>query len=81
MIDCNDNMYWAVDSLIEKNNITTCSSNITFRKFNAKAYEFEKVYNDKQSLTKYLRLTLVFMPNSALWVKFNFGFSRVFCYY
>ena len=33
-----------------------------------------------QSFTKYLRLTLVFMLNSALREKFNVCFSRVFCY-
>ena len=34
-----------------------------------------------QPFTKYLRLTLVFMQNSALQEKFNFCFSRVFCWY
>ena len=33
----------------------------------------------KQSFTKYLRLTLVFMWNRALREKFDFCFSRVFC--
>ena len=32
-----------------------------------------------QSLTKYLGLTLVFLWIIALWEKFNFCFSRVFC--
>ena len=32
-----------------------------------------------QSFKKYLRLTLVFMQNSALRGKFKFGFSRVIC--
>ena len=32
-----------------------------------------------QQLTKYLRLTLVFMWNSAQREKFSFCFSRVFC--
>ena len=32
-----------------------------------------------QAFTKYLRLTLVFMKNSALRKKFSFCFSRVFC--
>ena len=32
-----------------------------------------------QSFTNYVRLTLVFMWNSALHRKFNFYFSRVFC--
>ena len=32
----------------------------------------------RQSFTKYLRLTLVSMSNSALREKFNFCFSRVF---
>ena len=32
-----------------------------------------------QWFTKYLRLTLIFMWNSALREKFNFYFSRVFC--
>ena len=30
------------------------------------------------SFTKYLRLTLVFRGNSALWGKFNFFFSSIF---
>ena len=34
---------------------------------------------DLQSFIKYLRLTLVFMPNSALREKINFCFSRAFC--
>ena len=34
--------------------------------------------SDLQSFTKYLRLTLVYMKNSALLEKFNFHFSRVF---
>ena len=34
-----------------------------------------------QSFTKYLRLTLVFVRNNALREKFNFCFTRVFCYY
>ena len=33
----------------------------------------------RQSFTKYLRLTLVFMQNSGLREKFNSYFSRVFC--
>ena len=33
----------------------------------------------KQSITKYLRETLVFMRKSALRQKFNFRFSRAFC--
>ena len=32
----------------------------------------------RQALTKYLRKSLVFMWNSALWEKFNFYFQRVF---
>ena len=32
-----------------------------------------------QAFTKYLRLTLVFMKNSALRKKFSFCFSRAFC--
>ena len=39
---------------------------------------FITVCNESQSSTKYLRLTLVFMWNSALQEKFNFCFSRVF---
>ena len=33
----------------------------------------------RQSWTKYIRQTLVFMWNSALWENFNFYFSAVFC--
>ena len=39
-------------------------------------YLFEQ---DLQSFTKYLRLTLVFMWNSALREEYNFYFSRAFC--
>ena len=35
----------------------------------------------RQLLTKYLRLTLVFVRNSALPEKFSFCFLRNFCYY
>ena len=38
-----------------------------------------EISNKLQSCTKYLRLTLVFMCNSALREKFNSCFSRVFC--
>ena len=36
-------------------------------------------YVQLQAFTKYLRLTLVFMRNSAILEKSNFCFSRVFC--
>ena len=42
------------------------------------AYLLDK-YAVLQSFPKYLRLTLVFMWNSAIREKFNFYFSRVFC--
>ena len=38
-------------------------------------------YRGLQTFTGYLRLTLVFMWNSALREKFNFWFSRDFCWY
>ena len=38
----------------------------------------EAVLRALQSFTKYFRLTLVFMQNSALQEKFNFFFSGVF---
>ena len=52
----------------------------------AKEIKFEGVWGElkskpgfqRQSVTKYLRLTLVFTQNSSLWVKFNFYFSKVF---
>ena len=53
-------------------------------------YILEKLYYDRidiskgidiQSVTKYLRLTLLFMWNSALREKFNGYFSGSFCYY
>ena len=52
-----------------------------------KEIKFEGVWGDleakkcfqRQSFTKYLRLTLVFMWISALREKFNFCLSRVFC--
>ena len=37
-----------------------------------------KIFTKLQPFTKYLRLTLVFLWNSALREKFNFCFSRVF---
>ena len=33
----------------------------------------------RQSFAKYLRLTLIFMPSSALRKKFNFFFPNIFC--
>ena len=51
-----------------------------------KAIKFERVRGDlvskkgfqRQSVTKYLRLTLVFMLNSAQGEKLNFFFSKTF---
>ena len=51
-----------------------------------KEIKFEGVWDEletqkcfqRQSFTKYVRLTLVSMSNSALREKFNFCFSRVF---
>ena len=52
----------------------------------AKEIKFERVWGELkpktcfwgQSFTKYLRLTLVFMWNSAPWEKFNFLFFKGF---
>ena len=41
-------MYLTVYSLIEMNNITTGSNNITLRKVNIKPYGFNKMYMDKE---------------------------------
>ena len=54
-----------------------------------KKIKFERVWGEleakscfqRQSLTKYLRQTLVFMWNSAIREKFNFYFSGDFCKY
>ena len=55
----------------------------------AKKITFEGVWGDlesrgdfqRQSVTKYLRLTLVYTGNSTLQEKFNCYFFEVFCYY
>ena len=52
-----------------------------------KNFKFENVWGQleakncfqRQAFTKYLKVTLVFMRNSALREKFNFCFSRFFC--
>ena len=50
------------------------------QKFEAVSFELkERNCFQRQSLTKYLRQTAVFMWNSALQEKFNFYFSGVFC--
>ena len=46
--------------------------------FDIKNFFLSNIYQLLQSLTKYLRLTLVFMWNKALREKFNFCFSRIF---
>ena len=46
MIDCDDNMYLTIDSLIEINNVTG-SNNITLRKVHVKPYGLVKMYTDK----------------------------------
>ena len=53
----------------------------TFNEHHEKKLKEENTENNtnSQQLTKYLRLTLVFMRNSAQREKFNFCFSRVFC--
>ena len=49
----------------------------------AKICKFTDLYQRDQNQAtinyKYLRLTLVFLWNSAQWDKFDFCFSRVFC--
>ena len=46
LIDSVGGMYLTVDSLIEINNITASSNNITLRKANVKSYGFDKMYVD-----------------------------------
>ena len=46
LIDPVGGMYLTVDSLIEINNITASSNNITLRKANVKSYGFDKMYVD-----------------------------------
>ena len=54
---------------------------------NNKEIKFEGVWDEleaqkcfqRQSFTKYLRLTLVFIQNNARREKINFCFSKVFC--
>ena len=44
LIDSDDHMYLAVDSLIDINNIITGSNNIALRKVNVKWCGYEKIY-------------------------------------
>ena len=58
--------------------------NSSYKLFNADIVEFtcatsRAVILYLQSFTKYLRLTLVFIWNSALREKFNFCFLKGFC--
>ena len=48
MIDTDGGIYIRVVSLIEINNITTVSNNITLRKVNVKPYGFNKMYMNKE---------------------------------
>ena len=51
-------MYLTVDSLTYINNIITDANNITPRKDNAKPYEYDKMYMDKDLIEdKLYRLT------------------------
>ena len=47
LIDIDGSIYIRVVSLIEINNITTVSNNITLRKVNVKPYGFNKMYMNK----------------------------------
>ena len=47
LIDIDGGIYIRVVSLIEINNITTVSNNITLRKVNVKPYGFNKMYMNK----------------------------------
>ena len=47
LIYTDGDMYLTVDSLVEINNIITCSNNITLRKVDVKPYRFDKMYMDK----------------------------------
>ena len=48
LIDIDGGIYIRVVSLIEINNITTVSNNITLRKVNVKPYGFNKMYMNKE---------------------------------
>ena len=48
LIDSDGGMYETVDSLIEKNNVTTGSYNVALIKVNVKWYGFDKIYMDKE---------------------------------
>ena len=48
LIDTDGSIYIRVVSLIEINNITTVSNNITLRKVNVKPYGFNKMYMNKE---------------------------------
>ena len=47
LIDSDRNVYLAVDSLIEINNIITVSNNFTWRNVNVNPYGFDQMYVDK----------------------------------
>ena len=47
LIDSDDSMYLAVDSLIGINNITIDSNNVDLRKANLKPCRYSKIYMDK----------------------------------
>ena len=46
--------------------------------FKGSGKNWKEKYFQRQSLRKYLRLTLVFIRNSALWKKFSFCFQEIF---
>ena len=48
LIDSDGGMYLTIDFLIEINNITVSSTDITLRKANVKPYGFGKSYMDKK---------------------------------
>ena len=67
-----------------KNSEEITSADVLLLETEIKPMGFLEIYENFQSnlrqLTRYLRLTLVFMWNCSLWEGFNFCFSRVFCY-
>ena len=47
LIDFDGNVHLNVDSLIQINNLITCSNNITLKKVNVKPHRFDKMYMGK----------------------------------
>ena len=69
--DVDMDMYLTVDSLLEINNITFGSNNITLRKGNAKPYGFDKMYMDRELIeNKFYQIIDQFNERKIISTKF-----------